>query len=80
MEDELLLFETYSTKLTTREIFNKMNKYFEAHDIREYVIGIRTNGALTMLIYRSDFHTFVKEKSLSAIGTHSMIYRQTLVE
>ena len=56
LEGEFLFCETLSTKTTTREIFDKVDRFFEAHGIRwEHVIGVCTDDALAMLGCRSGF-------------------------
>ena len=80
LEDEFLFCETLSTKTTARAIFDKVDRFFEAHSIRwEHVIGVCTDGAPAMLGCRSGFQTLVKEKSPDAIGTYCTIHRQALM-
>ena len=75
LEDEFLLCETLSTKKTAREIFDRMDRFFQAHAIRwKHVIGVCIDGVPVILGCRSGFHTLVKEKSPDAIGTHCNIH------
>ena len=72
--------ETLSTKTTAREIFDKVDKFFEAHAIKwEHVIGVCTDGAPAMIGCRSGFQTLVKEKCPDVIRTHCTIHRQALM-
>ena len=80
LEDEFLFCETLSTKTTAREIFDKVDRFFEAHAIKwEHVIGVCTDGAPAMIGCRSGFQTLVKEKCLDVIRTHCTIHRQALM-
>uniref|UniRef100_A0A0L8FKZ5 DUF4371 domain-containing protein n=1 Tax=Octopus bimaculoides TaxID=37653 RepID=A0A0L8FKZ5_OCTBM len=77
LEDEFLFCKNPSTKTTAREIFNKADKFFEAHNINsDHVIVVCTDGAPAMLGCRSGFQTLVKEKSPDVIDTHCTVYRQ----
>src|SRR6218665_372531 len=80
LEDEFLFCETPSTRTTAKEIFDKVNRFFDAHGIKwEHVIGVCTDGAPAMLGCRSGFQTLVKQKSPNIIGTHCTIHRQALM-
>ncbi|XP_029648008.1 zinc finger BED domain-containing protein 5-like [Octopus sinensis] len=80
LEDEFLFCETLNTKTIAREIFNKVDKSFEVHDINwEYVICVCTDGAPAMVGCCSGFQTLVKEKSPGAIDTHCTIHQQALI-
>ena len=72
--------KTLSTKTTAREIFDKVDRFFEAHAIKwEHVIGVCTDGAPAMIGCRSGFQTLVKEKCPDVIRTHCTIHRQALL-
>ena len=76
LEDEFLFCETLSTKTTAWEIFDKAEKFFEAHGIKwEHVIGVCIDGAPATFGCRS---RLVKKKPSDAIGTHCTIHRQAL--
>ena len=64
LEDEFLFCERLDTRTTAKDIFNKVDRFFEEHDIQwKHVIGVCTDGAPAMLGCRSGFQTLVKEKS-----------------
>jgi len=45
LEDEFLFCETPSTRTTAKEIFDKVDRFFDAHGIKwEHVIGVCTDG------------------------------------
>ena len=76
LEDKFLFCETLSTKTTAGEIFDKVDRFSEAHGIRwEHDIGVCTDGAPAMLGCRSGL---VKEKSPAGIGIHCTTHRQAL--
>ena len=80
MEDEFLFCERLDTRTTAKDIFNKVDRFFEEHDIQwKHVIGVCTDGAPAMLGCRSGFQTLVKEKSPNVVGTHCIIHRQALM-
>ena len=80
LKDDFLFCETLSTRTTAKEIFDKVDRFFEAHGIKwEHVIGVCTDGAPAMLGCRSGFLTLVKQKSPNIIGTHCTIHRQALM-
>ena len=52
----------------------KFNGFFEERDIQlKHVIGVCTDGALSMLGCRSGFQTSVKETSPNVVGTQLLI-------
>ena len=56
LENEFLFSKRLDTKTTAKNIFNKVNRFFEEHDIQwKYVIGVCTDGAPAILGCRSGF-------------------------
>ena len=80
LEDEFLFCETPNARTTARETFHKVNRFFEAHDIKwKHAIGVCTVGARATLGCRSGFQALVKHKSPDIISTHCTIHRQALL-
>ena len=80
LEDEFLLCKSLDTKTAAKDIFNKIDSFFEEHNIQwKHVIGVCTDGAPAMLGCRSGFLTLMKEKSPNVAGTHSIIHCQALM-
>ena len=77
LEDRFLFCKTLSTKTTTREIFDKVDRFIEVHGIRwKHVIVMCTDDAPVML---GCHFRLVKEKSPYVISTHCTIYCQALM-
>ena len=77
LKDKFLFCETLSTKTTAREIFDKVDRFFEVHGIKwEYVIGVYTDGAPATLGCHSGL---LKKKFPDVIGTHCTIYCKALM-
>ncbi|XP_068240181.1 zinc finger BED domain-containing protein 5-like [Palaemon carinicauda] len=64
---------------TSKDIFNKVDSFFETQGIKWEHVGVCTDGAPVMLGCRSGFQTLVKQKSPDITGTHCTIHRQALV-
>ena len=64
LEDEFLFCESLDTTTMAKDIFGKVDRFFEKHNIQwKHVIGVCTDGASAMLGCRSGFQTLVKEKT-----------------
>ena len=75
LEDQFLFCSLLITRITAKEIFNFVNKFFDEHNLKwKHVIGVCTDGAPAMLSCRSCFQSLVKEKSPGVAGTHCTIY------
>ena len=65
LEDEFLFCSPLTTRTTTKEIFNFVNKFFNEHNQKwKHGIGVCTDSAPAMLGCRSGFQTLVKENPL----------------
>ena len=80
LKDEFLFCKRLDTRTTAKDIFNKVDRFFEEHDIQwKHVIGVCTDSAPALLGCRSGFQTLVKEKCPNVVGTHCIIHRQALM-
>ena len=79
IEEEMLFCRLIDTTDKAENVFKLVASYFDGKGIkREKLIGICTDGALTMLGSQSGFVTRIKQKSPNAVGTHCVIHREAL--
>ena len=80
LEDEFLFCKTLNTRTTATAIFDKVDRFFEAHDIKwKHAIGVCTDSAPAMLGCRSGFQALAKQKSPDIISTHCTIHHPAII-
>ena len=78
-EDDFLFCETIDTRTTAKDVFNKVDSFFQSQSLKwNNLCGICTDGAPAMLGCRSGFQTLVKQVSPRTTGIHCTIHRQVL--
>ena len=78
-EDDFLFCETIDTRTTAKDVFNKVDSFFQSQSFKwNNICGICTDGAPAMLGCRSGFQTLVKQVSPRTVEIHCTIRRQVL--
>ncbi|XP_055499359.1 protein FAM200C-like [Leucoraja erinacea] len=79
MKEEYLFSEPLATTTRGKDVFRMLEAFLIKHELGwERLVGVCTDGAPSMVGYRSDFKAFVKDVDPHISFTHCMIHRHAL--
>ena len=79
VEEEVLFCRPLETTDKAEDVYHFVTSFFDDKGLQwEKLVGICTDGALTMLGFQSGFIARIKQKSSNAVETHCIIHREAL--